>query len=119
MAKNIKYVEDLKETRTFLNKVRTINEAMTFDEDYDAGESEYNQDNIEDVEETIPMDQESECADEICDSDLPNEIDNIREIALKGMLKHVKNSKSPEYETLKKIFQFCDKVNNEKPEGQE
>ena len=24
-----------------------------------------------------------------------------------------------QYETLKKIFQFCDKVNNEKPEGQE
>lgn len=119
MAKNIKYVEDLKETRTFLNKVRTINEAMTFDEDYDIGDSDYNQDNTDDEEEIMLMGQENQCTDGICDSDLPNEIDAIREITLKGMLKFAKNSKSPEYETLKKIFQFCDKVNNEKPEEKE
>ena len=114
---NSKYVEELKEARNFINKVRTINEAMTFDEEYD-DDSIYGND-IEDVEDTRPIESEPECIGGECDSDLPNEIDNIREIALKGMLKHVKNSKSPEYETLKKIFQFCDKVNNEKPEGQE
>ena len=32
---NSKYVEELKEARSFINKVRTINEAMTFDEEYD------------------------------------------------------------------------------------
>lgn len=119
MAKNIKYVEDLKETRTFLNKVRTINEAMTFDEDYDIGDSEFNEENIEDVEKTMPIEQNDENHNEFSNSDLPNEIDTIREITLKGMLKYAKNSKSPEYETLKKIFQFCDKVNNEKTEEKE
>ena len=114
---NSKYVEELKEARSFINKVRTINEAMTFDEDYD-DDSIYG-DEKEDVENTRPIESEPVCMDGECDSDLPNAIDNIRDIALKGILKHVKNSTSPEYETLKKNFQFCDKVNNEKPEGQE
>ena len=118
MSKNKnKYAEELKEAREFINKVRTINEAMTFDDEYD--DDSFYGDEIEDVEDMRSVETEPECVDGECDSDLPNEIDNIREIALKGMLKHVKNSKSPEYETLKKIFQFCDKVNNDKPENGE
>ena len=117
MKNNKEYIDVLNETRLFLNKVRNIDEAMMFDEEYDSDSvASYEDDeyaNIEDVENN-----DVEINNEY-DSDLPNEIDTIREIALKGMLKHVKNSKSPEYETLKKIFQFCDKVNNDKPENAE
>ena len=117
MKNNKKHIDVLTETRTFLNKVRNINEAMTFDDDYDStsyDDSEEYDDDIVDVESN-----DVEMNDDYDSEDLPNEIDTIREIALKGMLKHVKNSKSPEYETLKKIFQFCDKVNNDKPENAE
>ena len=111
MKNDKKHIELLKETRSFLNKVRNINEAMTFDEDYDdvAYEDSY--------EDEIEMENNEEyCPEGECDIDAATEIDKIREIALKGMLKNVKNSKSPEYETLKKIFQFCDKINNDKTE---
>lgn len=117
MKKDKKYIEALNETRNFLNKVRNINEAMMFDDEYDANDEMYSDDEYSDVEDVENNDEM--CIDDECANDLPNEIDNIREIALKGMLKHVKNSKSPEYETLKKIFQFCDKVNNDKPETNE
>jgi hypothetical protein len=117
MKDNKEYINGLLETRTYLNKVRNINEAMSFDEDYDIETAPYEGENYDDMEDVENEDNIS--IDNECDSDLPNEIDTIREIALKGMLKHVKNSKSPEYETLKKIFQFCDKVNNDKPENAE
>ena len=117
MKKNEKHIEVLMETRTFLNKVRNINEAMSFDEEYDTDLTPYEDDEYDETEDVEKND--IEMNDEYESEDLPNEIDTIREIALKGMLKHVKDSKSPEYETLKKIFQFCDKVNNEKPENVE
>lgn len=117
MKNNKKHIDVLTETRTFLNKVRNINEAMTFDDDYDSTPYEDDEENNDDV---IGVENDDVTINDDYDSkDLPNEIDTIREIALKGMLKHVKNSKSPEYETLKKIFQFCDKVNNEKTENVE
>ena len=118
MANNKNYIEDLTETRNFLNKVRTLSETMNFDENYDMNEIEFDSDNMENnIEDSHETPDKYE--NEVLDIDSPNEIDTIREITLKGMLKYAKNSKSPEYETLKKIFQFCDKVNNEKTENKE
>ena len=38
------------------------------------------------------------------------EVDQIREIALKGMIKLCKTPEDDRYQALKKIFQFCDKA---------
>ena len=37
-----------------------------------------------------------------------SEVDQIREIALSGMIKLCKNPEDERYQALKKIFQFCD-----------
>ena len=117
MNKNKKqYNENLNEISTMLNKVRCIKEAISFDDDYDTIDEVLDEEDDFDMEE--PM-QEKPCINGECDIDKENDIDRIREIALKGMLKYVKQSNSAEYETLKKIFQFCDKVNNDKTEPTE
>ena len=43
-------------------------------------------------------------------------IENIREVALKGMVKLCKNPDSPQYELLKKIFLLIDKSNEKRNE---
>lgn len=115
------YSNVLNEVNDMLNKVKTLNEAISFDADYDIEhDDEY-------ADEEMPMDEprvdaapEKECVGAECaDIDEASDIDNIREIALRGMLKYVKQSNSAEYETLKKIFQFCDKVNNDKNSAEE
>lgn len=115
--KTERYTNVLNEVNDMLSRVRTLNEAMSFDADYDT----YERDNaFDDEEEMSPVVDaevapEKECEGSECvDMDEATDIDTIREIALKGMLKYVKQSNSAEYETLKKIFQFCDKVNNDK-----
>lgn len=111
------HMNTLNEISEMMGKVKSLNEAVMFEGDYeDEREMEPSFDNSEDDVESYTEEEPKTCE---VDCDEMNDIDCIREIALKGMLKHVKNSSSPEYETLKKIFQFCDKVNNEKPEDAE
>ena len=110
---NKQHIDTLNEISEIMGKVRTLNEAVMFEDEID--------NTFDDEEDYEGMEIENEpevemCKDNKCDIDEMNDIDCIREIALKGMLKYVKQSNSPEYETLKKIFQFCDKVNNDKPE---
>jgi hypothetical protein len=46
-------------------------------------------------------------------------IDNIRKMSLKAMAELADSPQSPEYESLKKIWQLCDKAVNEKEEQRE
>lgn len=108
MINNMKqHTKNINEITEMMTKVRSLNEAISFDEYMD------------EEDEMTPMEPEmgevKDCEDNI-DMDSETDIDRIREIALKGMLKYVKQSNCAEYETLKKIFQFCDKVNNDKGE---
>ena len=48
--------------------------------------------------------------------EMGSEVDRIREIALRGMVKLCHNTEDPAYDALKKIFQFCDKANEKKEE---
>ena len=110
------HTNTMDEINSMIKNVRSINESLSFenlakedhgvpaedDLDFSADEQE-----IEEPKEVAKVDD--------LDTEM-SDIDRIREIALKGMVRLVKQSNSPEYETLKKIFQFCDKVNNEKGE---
>lgn len=110
---NKQHIETLNEISEIMGRVKTLNEAVMFEDEMEP--SFEDDDEYEGVENEVEPEMDM-CADKECDIDEMNDIDCIREIALKGMLKYVKQSNSPEYETLKKIFQFCDKVNNDKPE---
>lgn len=117
-----RYSNVLNEVNEMLSKVKSLNEAMAFDEEYDIERDADFDDEEEPMEMSadIEMAPEKECVGAECvDMDEATDIDTIREIALKGMLKYVKQSNSAEYETLKKIFQFCDKVNNDKNSAEE
>lgn len=113
MSNNLKeHTKNINEIAEMMTKVRSINEAISFDEDIFEDETPEFNSEVNDTEDMSC--QGKECYND--DIDGETDIDRIREIALRGMLKYVKQSNCAEYETLKKIFQFCDKVNNDKGE---
>jgi len=117
--KKEQYLKDLHAIQDMAGKIRTINEAIQFGEDFN--EEPYQGEGME-AEPITP--QHDECADGQCDlakmkGEEPTEedglrelgeVDTIREIALKGMIKLCKNPEDERYQALKKIFQFCDKA---------
>ena len=100
------YFKELNEIKNFTNKIRKINlnENISFESDI---ESDYDK-----SEDTQDIDDENEY---VVDDDNVNElyssstIDTIREITLKGMTKLCKTPDDPEFQTLLKIFQICNK----------
>ena len=107
------YMKDLAAIQNMAGKIRTLNEAIQFGEEY---EDEPMGDE--------PMGMEDQCVDGECDLSKMKgkepteedglrelgEVDQIREIALRGMIKLCKNPEDERYQALKKIFQFCDKA---------
>lgn len=102
--------KDIEDINKMVNKIKTIRESVSFCEDYD--EPYYDEEGAEGMEEVGEMEPlESE------EEDIKaTEVDTIREIALKGMLKLCKNPQDPNYQTLKKIFTFCEKAITESQE---
>lgn len=114
--KRNKYLNDLNSIQNMFGQIRTINEAIQFGEDFD--EDSYVEDDEDEISE--PKD-DDECIDGNCDlskikkaepieDEMDDEVDQIREIALKGMIKLCKTPEDDKYQALKKIFQFCDKA---------
>lgn len=111
------YMKSLEEINRMTSRLRSINESIDFAADYD-GE-------FDDVEDTPAADASSEGRKESAPSEdakgleeFGDEVDQIREIALKGMIRLCRRTEDPAYDTLKKIFQFCDKANDRKDESQ-
>lgn len=126
MKKN--YINELENIQNLLNKVRTINESVLYNEEYDNFEDEMME---PEVQEEIPQDEEGvEMGSEMehvgteeegmAQLDEMGAIDQIREITLKGMTKLCKTPEDAQYQALKKIFQMCDKaVDTEAKEQQQ
>lgn len=103
MAKE-KYFKELEEIKKFTKKMNNaLNESLAFEDEYDMPEYEH-----EPMASSGPMDSPEE--------DLDNEIDTIREIALKGMVKLCKTPEDSRYQFLKKVFSFCDKASESENE---
>lgn len=103
MAKE-KYFKELEEIKKFTKKMNNVlNESLAFEDEYDMPEYEH-----EPMASSDPMDAPEE--------DLDNEIDTIREIALKGMVKLCKTPEDSRYQFLKKVFSFCDKASESENE---
>lgn len=134
MKDSKKYYNDLTKIRDMVGHIRTISEAIAFNEDeygYDEGEEQ----EPAPQQEEMPAPEEQDMGPAIEDGtaegarDLSKmkpmedekpteeeglmqlgEVDQIREIALRGMIKLCKNPEDAKYQALKKIFQFCDKA---------
>lgn len=127
------FTKDFHEITEMTNKIRSVsklNEAISFADEYD--------------DEQDPMGygyEDDECADGSCDlskvrGEEQEEVDKnpeeqmaetpegaqilnqIREMALKGMVSLCKQPESPIYQTLKKVFQFTEKAVVEKDDDQ-
>lgn len=139
MKKNnlLNEVTDLLE---IFNKTSKLDEAVNFAENYNG---EYDDFSEEPEEEDVPSDGSEQAPAPAAEPDevsaegnaplkdapvekqtpeeegleeMGSEVDRIREIALRGMVKLCHNTEDPAYDALKKIFQFCDKANEKKEE---
>lgn len=135
-------LKEINETLEIFGKASNLNEAVTFAENYNGeyddfdetpedGEpsemaSQAEEDPVPQAEpdevgkegsaplKSAPVEEPSE--EEKGLEEMGSEVDRIREIALRGMVKLCHNTEDPAYDALKKIFQFCDKANEKKEE---
>lgn len=106
-------INELRKINRLIKKISKLNENISFDddlmEDDDDSFEEYetqNDMNHDIPNEEIPKDDnEIQCQNNNCD-DLVNK---IRKMALSGMSELAEDTDNPNYEILKKIWQFCDK----------
>lgn len=135
-------LKEINETLEIFGKASNLNEAVTFAENYN-GEYDDFDETPEDgepsemtpqtEEEPVPQTEPDEVGKEGSAplksapveepseeekglEEMGSEVDRIREIALRGMVKLCHNTEDPAYDALKKIFQFCDKANEKKEE---
>lgn len=121
------FTKDFDEITKMCNIIRSprkLNEAISFSDEYDDEEMP-----VQDADPRMngangngnmpPTD--TDMSDEEMAANTPEgsqAINQIREIALKGMVRLCHSPEDPVYETLKKIFQFCDKAVTEKANEQ-
>ena len=129
MKNKKEYAKELKDIQEMASSIRTLNESIRFGEEYD-----------EDYEGMAPEEQEIPTSPDGKDfaeggAKLGNmepeepdpeeglrelgEVDQIREIALRGMIKLCKNPEDDRYQALKRIFTFCDKAAENKDKDKE
>lgn len=107
--KKISINENINQLKRISSKMpKTINEAITFEDD---GEDVMNGDEMGDGE-MIDEPQQKELQDD--GMDVMAFVDDIRKKSLKGMAQLADNPDDERYQLLKKIWQICDK----KPEQQ-
>ena len=127
MAKK-NYLNELHSIENMLSKVRSLNEAMAFDSEYDEMDPEMmGQDEVQEMpaedeagnEQAQDMSNMNPEEKGMAELDEMGEIDKIREITLSGMHKLCKEPQNPQYQALKKIFQMCDKGVDEEMKQQQ
>jgi hypothetical protein len=128
-------LNELELIQGLVNKVKSLNEAIMFEDDFEDQYADVEPGMEQGAEENIPqdvpqadiegaaqgqsmekIDPEKEGMKELDDM---GEIDRIREITLSGMHKLCKNPQDPKYQALKKIFQMCDKGVEEEMKNQQ
>ena len=119
MNKKKDFTADFDEIKAMTNKIRSMNslkESINFDDEYqDDGfgqeEVPYQSEGEQDLDKSA---EEQELENEVADPE--SAVNQIREIALKGMVALCKTPEDPQYEVLKQIFNYCDKANKKKAE---
>ena len=124
MKNKKEYFDTLESIQEMVSHVKSLNEAIQFGDEYD----DEQMGGMQGGEEQQPMPASPDGQDfaeggkalgkmEMDDEPDPEEglrelgeVDQIREIALRGMIKLCKTPEDDRYQALKKIFQFCDKA---------
>lgn len=135
-------LKEINETLEIFGKASNLNEAVNFAENYNGEYDDFDETPEEEKpSEMVPQAEEEPAPqaepDEVGKEgstplknapveepseeekgleEMGSEVDRIREIALRGMVKLCHNTEDPAYDALKKIFQFCDKANEKKEE---
>ena len=124
------YQKDLMDIKNISNTIRRMNEAIMFEDEYDEiggmeqepvpGEDSVPAADEAPVEEPQAVETGAEAQANIGDVkpedegmaelDKMGELDQIREITLKGMLKFTNQPEHPQFQALQKIFQLCNKA---------
>lgn len=103
------FITELRDIKTLVDKVKTLNESLSFADEY-GDDNQYG-----DGGQYDGADEDNGYEYEDSDMALDSSItDEIREMALKGLVALGKNTENPQYEVLKKIFLMVDKVNDKK-----
>lgn len=127
-----KYQKDLMDIQNISNTIRKMNEGIMFEDEYDElGGMEQEPQPMNEPEPTAeaepmnePEPQDVETGAEaqanikdvkpedqgMAELDKMGELDQIREITLKGMLKFSNQPEHPQFQALQKIFQLCNKA---------
>jgi len=135
------YQKDLMDIKNISNAIRKMNESIMFEDEYDElgnieqepipGEEAVPAGEEAPVEE--PQTQAVEAGAEaqanikdvkpedegMAELDNMGELDKIREMTLKGMLKFTNQPEHPQFQALKKIFDICNKGVEQKQENQQ
>ena len=132
------YQKDLMDIKNISNAIRKMNESIMFEDEYDelggmeqepvpgdevAQEPEetpvvQQQDNVETGSEAQANIKDVKPEDEgMAELDDMGELDKIREMTLKGMLKFTNQPEHPQFQALKKIFDICNKGVEQKQEN--
>ena len=119
MKNKQEYQKELKSIQDMASSIRTLSESIRFGDEYDEDYEGMS------PEEEVPTSPDGKDFGEggtklgKLETEEPDpeeglrelgEVDQIREIALRGMIKLCKNPEDDRYQALKKIFQFCDKA---------
>lgn len=117
MRNKKEHFKELESIENMVSHIRTINESIQFGEDFDEEEpmGDFPEGEAAGAADLAKMNAEPDAMPK--DEPDPEqgmrelgEVDQIREIALRGMIKLCKNPEDDRYQALKKIFQFCDKA---------
>ena len=121
--KKEKYMSELNDIKNIAGKIRTLNEGIRFGDDFDVEEPEIPQEEDEGDSETLGY-QDANIKDVnpedvgMKELDEGGELDQIREITLKGMIQLNKTPEDPKFQSLLKIFNICNKAVNDNSEEQ-
>ena len=134
------YQNDLNDIKNITKTIRRMNESIMFEDEYDNFDNETPEEMEEPLPNEEPVDTPVEKAQpeeietgveaqgDIKDADAEDkgmaeldemgELDQIREITLKGMLKFANQPEHPQFQALQKIFQMCNKAVDNKENTQ-
>lgn len=123
MVKKDAYLKDLKSIQEMAGQIRTLNEAIRFNEgdfeDYDEFGAEPVPEELGD-DEVVAGESNLEKANPeeegLKELEKGGELDKIREITLHGMIALNKTPEDPKFQALLKIFNICNKAVNENGE---
>jgi len=123
MAKKEAYLKDLKAIQEMTGQIRTLNEAIRFNEGDIEGYNEFEgglspeepgEEEVASAESNLEkVNPEEEGLKELEEG---GELDKIREITLHGMIALNKTPEDPKFQALLKIFNICNKAVNDNGE---